>query len=255
MGRLVYIVTQILYLFVRLCAQTQSDPPPPELLEDARRVALNYTAHLPDFLCTQIVHRSEAYGAEANFRNVDTLTVQVSFFQLHEDYKLIARNNKPTKQKLDAVGGATSQGEFGSTLLLIFHKDSRAEFLFNDWELVNNRRAAVYTYRVDSSNSHWQVRAGPISVIAGYHGQIYIDPVTKSVLRIVEEVEIPRGFPVDYTNTTVDYDFVDVSGHQYLLPVRSETDSADLPRRPRAGQTTTPAGLLATQRRYRNISD
>ena len=36
--------------------------------------------------------------------------------------------------------------------------------------------------------------------------------------------QIPKELDLFYTRTTVDYDFADVGGRDYLLPARSETE-------------------------------
>jgi hypothetical protein len=206
-----------------------ASPGQTDLLEEARRVALNYSRRLPDFVCTEVIHRYQAYGPTGAFRSTDILTLQLSYFQLKENYKLVARNNHPTTQNLESVGGAWTEGEFGSTLLLIFHPDSRAEFAFKEWSAVRGRRAGVYSYRVDRANSRFELRVATGSTIAGYHGEVYIDASTNQVLRIAEVADVPEGFPVQSSSNTGDYDFVDVGGRQYLLPVRWESLSADLP--------------------------
>lgn len=234
--------------------QTPPDAEQPGMLEDARRTALNYSKVLPDFICTEFIHRYEAMGPTSPFHSTDTLTLQLTYFQLRENYKLVARNNRPTKQTLDSVGGASSQGEFGSTLLLIFHPLSKAEFAFEEWSTIGDRRVAVYTYRVKRANSHFEMRVAQNSVIAGYHGEIFIDNATHLVLRIAETIDIPDGFPVQISHGTEDYDFTDVGGHQYLLPVRCEKISADLPAiRGRNGRLLDPTAQLAQQIRYRNV--
>jgi hypothetical protein len=92
------------------------------------------------------------------------------------------------------------------------------------------------------------------SVIAGYHGELFIDDATRLVLRVAETVDIPDGFPVQLSHNTGDYDFIDVGGHRYLLPVRCETISADLPpTRGRNGRLLDPSAQMAMQVRYRNV--
>lgn len=199
------------------------------LLEQARKTARNYSSWLPDFICTEVIHRYEGYGPTGAFRSTDILTLQLSYFQLHENYKLVARNGHPTRQNLESVGGALTEGEFGSTLRLIFHPDSKAEFAFKEWTSIGRRRVAVYTYRVDRVNSRFELRVAAESVIAGYHGEVYIDDTAHLVLRIAQVADVPDGFPVRSSSNTGDYDFVDVGGQTYLLPARWESLTADLP--------------------------
>ncbi|MDR3699923.1 MAG: hypothetical protein P4L56_09835 [Candidatus Sulfopaludibacter sp.] len=235
-------------------AQTPAEGGPPNLLEEARRTALNYSKSLPDFICTELIHRFEGYGPTGPLRPTDVLTLQLTYFQMKENYKLVARNNKSTKASLASVGGAFSQGEFGSKLMLLFHPTSKAEFTFEEWTTIGDRRVAVYTFRVKRVNSHFEMRVAQNSVVAGYHGEVFIDEPTQRVLRVAETIDVPEGFPVQFSHNTEDYDFVDVSGHAYLLPVRCESLAADLPPvRGRGGRLMDTESQKANQIRYRNV--
>ena len=244
----------LLTLAASSLAQTPADAEQPLLLDEARRTALNYSKSLPDFICSEVIHRFEARGATGAFKPSDILSLQVSYFQMKENYKLITRNNKPTKQSLESLGGAFSQGEFGSKLLLIFHPISKADFTFEQWSTIGERRVAVYAYRVKRINSHFEMRMAQSTVVAGYHGEVFIDEATHMVLRVAETVDVPDGFPVQFSHNTEDYDFVDVSGHPFLLPVHCETLSADLPpTRGRGGRLMDTDSQMANQMRYRNV--
>lgn len=245
----------VVWILTAAChGQTPAEGSLTGILEDARQIALNYSKALPNFICTEVVHRYEAHGPTGPFRTVDTLTLQLTYFQLRENYKLVARNDRPTKQKLESVGGAFSQGEFGSKLLLIFHPASKASFAFREWTEIGTRRVAAYTYRVERADSHFELRVATNSMVVGYHGTVFIDEAAHRVLRIEEEVDVPDGFPVQYARNSGDYEFVDVGGQQYLLPTRSESLSADLPPGyARKIRTVGPELALNQQVRYRNV--
>ena len=79
----------------------QLEPEQASLLEQAREAALQYSASLPDFLCTEVVRRTHAQGLPRS-RDLetltvkDTLTVKLSYFGHREDYKLIEIDGKRT---------------------------------------------------------------------------------------------------------------------------------------------------------------
>ena len=77
---------------------------------------------------------------------------------------------------------------------------------------------------------------------------------------------IPATFPVRMATTILDYDYTDISGHQFLLPLKSETQmSADgvlveatirnsgciasIPRKPRSSTTSRPTRCPRIRRR------
>jgi hypothetical protein len=83
-------------------------------IELAAQKAAAYTSHVPDFLCTQVVDRTEN-RAKAGWKPRDILTIQLSYANHAESYRLTAVNNRPTKLTYESIGGAVSGGEFGPT--------------------------------------------------------------------------------------------------------------------------------------------
>ena len=41
------------------------------------------------------------------------------------------------------------------------------------------------------------------------------------VLRLMQQAEIPVGFPINANDSTVDYEYTEVGGKQYLLPAHA----------------------------------
>jgi hypothetical protein len=197
-------------------------PDPGVILDSARRVAMSYSRSLPNFTCTEAISRFDDFSDRGAWVAVDKLTVEVSFSGDHEDYRLIARNGKPTELTLDAVAGTITKGEFGSALLLIFQPSSGAEFQWRRWETVRGRRLAEFTYRVSAEKSRYVLKAGPDSVIAAYHGAVSILPETGAVFRWSVEAEAPPEFPMIQSGITLEYDYRKIEGIPYLLPVHAE---------------------------------
>jgi hypothetical protein len=84
----------------------------------------------------------------------------------------------------------------------------------------------VYSYRTARERSHYRIGVGQGAgdrriVVAGRHGFIYADDATGMVMRITGEAEeIPLGFPVLAQSSILDYDYADVGGQRFLLPLR-----------------------------------
>ena len=202
--------------------------------------AMHYTASLPDFICTEMVHRYELVpavppGAErkrgqpappptAGFWTAkDVLSVKLSYFDNRENYKLILVNGKKTKETYESSGGATSEGDFGSILLGIFAPDSGTKFQWDHWTHLRKRVTQVYSYRTTRDRSHSEIGVSGHRVKTGRRGFIYADNETQMVMRIVgEAVEIPGGFPVTAEWSMLDYDYATISGQQFLLPLRAD---------------------------------
>jgi hypothetical protein len=204
----------------------ESQVTPEALLEKARHAALSYTASLPDFVCTQTVRRFENPSANGLWMRTDILSVKLSYFGHREDYKLITINGKPTDRDLMDIGGPTTKGEFGTLLLLLFHHDSQTTFHWKGWTTVHKHRLGVFAYRVDKEHSSYRVAFGPTSssqmIFAPYHGEIHVDPESGNIVHVTQFADMPAGFPISRSDTTLDYDYAEVGGITYLLPKAAE---------------------------------
>ena len=199
-----------------------------EILELARHYALNYAASLPDFLCNQMVQRSEDQSGDGRWRLLDTLNIRVTYFGHKEEYKLVEVDGHPTVLDYQFVGGTISTGEFGTRLLAVFARPSKAIFGWKGWSRVRHHRVAVFTYYIARENSGNVVQVGPASegpnsIVIGYHGEVAIDPQTHAVVRVSLTGDLPPKFPITACNSWVEYDYRDVAGGKYLVPVESET--------------------------------
>jgi hypothetical protein len=204
----------------------QLEPEQPVLLEQARESALRYSASLPDFICTEVIRRSQDPQGNSRWRTLDSLTVKLSYSGHREDYKLMLIDGKPTSQEFLDVGGALSTGEFGTRLYSIFDPRSHAEFQWKGWSTLRKRRVARFAYHVARENSIFRIQFGHVagtgnSIIVPYHGELEVDEETHMTLRLTQQAEIPIGFPIQTNDSTVDYEFAAVGGRQYLLPSRA----------------------------------
>ena len=55
----------------------------------------------------------------------------------------------------------------------------------------------------------------------GYHGELYVDPETGTILRLITKAELKPTDPVQQEDIRVDYAPVDIAGKQYVVPVKS----------------------------------
>jgi len=203
-------------------------PPSPDeqqaVISEVRDYAANYSKSLPDFICTQVTRKyvdpsgMEFWALEA------TITEHLTYFDQQEHYKLTLVNNKYVDLPHEAVGGASSSGEFGSLLRLTLARKADATIEFDHWATLRKRRAYVFSYSISSGNSDYSILwEKNLRIIVGYRGSIYVDKDTHQVLRItLQATEIPPTFPVQEARTTLDFDYADISSHTFLLPLRAE---------------------------------
>jgi hypothetical protein len=197
-------------------------------IEKSRALALEYGRSLPDFMCTEVISRFADPHRHGEWFPTDTLTLQLSYFEQKENHKLILIDGKPTDRTYESLGGAVGVGEFGATLHSIFDPDSQARFQWESWKNVRKRRAAVYSYVVEPAHSRFSlaVRAGEgwRYGIVGFHGVVAIEDGSGAVLSFSYDADhIPKSIGIESSSSSVDYEFADVGGRDYLLPATAET--------------------------------
>jgi hypothetical protein len=226
---------------VTVAAPKPTPIPPPSseeqaaIIGEAREYALGYSKTLPDFICTQVTRRYGANapgtrygggaGSDPSWYALDTLTLKLSYFEQKEDYKLILVNNTVTTRDYNSVGGATSTGDFGSMMRQIFEPGTQARFEWDHWGTLRGRRVMAFAYRVSQSHSQWHINyERKLDIVPAYRGLVYIDKEKRQITRVtLEAIDIPPGFPVKRAETILDYDYQDISGRTFLLPLKAST--------------------------------
>ncbi|HSB28410.1 MAG TPA: hypothetical protein VLE19_11175 [Pyrinomonadaceae bacterium] len=205
-----------------------------ELLERTRNVTLAAANAMPDFIVKQLIRRSVAYGSTTNWIPQDTLSIAVGYrANQGEEYKLLTVNGMPAAEDVKEsrdyskyVKGATSSGvEYISALADIFKPESQTEFKMVDTDTIKGRHTIVFEYLVSKENSKLTLSVGETgsSVISGSRGRLWIDRELDRVLRFEQiATEIPSGFPITAASSLIDYDWVMINEHKYLLPFHSE---------------------------------
>jgi hypothetical protein len=196
------------------------------ILDAVRQGALDYTSGLPNFICTQRTQRFVDAGG--GWRVADIIQEQLSYVEQKEDYKVVLVNNLPANNvSHQQLGGTTTSGEFGTMLYQIFKPATDTEFHWTRWATLRGRRMHVYEFRVLQRNSEYSIldQASGRSMVAGYHGLIYADRDTNSVMRIKMDLDGLENFPINAVALDLNYDFIDISGQQFVLPLRAEVES------------------------------
>ncbi len=216
-------------------------PPPPappsseeqeRILDEIRTNALNYSNNLPNFLCVQVTRRSaDPTGTGDHWKQLDTIQEQLSFFDHREKYVVTMVNGQSvTNRDHEKLGGATSEGEFGSMLYDIFNPATAADFHWEKWTTWHGRRTHIYSFEVSRERSRYDIYHGPSDrhVVSAYKGFVYADAETKNVMRIVMEcVNLPYDFPIQAVTQELRYKFATISEQQFLLPETSELNSRE----------------------------
>ena len=210
---------------------TPSDEDQKKVLAAITQNAVSYSEGLPNFICMQVTRRYVAQSGSESFRLTDTIAERLSYFEHKEDYKVISVNGTPvSNRKHEQLGGATSSGEFGSMLYEIFSPESRTEFQWERWGKLRDHVMHVYSFRVRLENSKYSITAEEVkrTITVGYHGLIYADRDSNSVMRITMEADdIPADFPIRSAAETLDYDSISLSGVKFILPLKVDMRMRD----------------------------
>ncbi|MDA1314798.1 MAG: hypothetical protein O2968_15805 [Acidobacteria bacterium] len=205
-------------------------PPPPSLEEqqriiaEARSKALSYTSRLPDFICLQVTRRFvDPSGLEMDWIKQDEIKTRVSYFDKHENYDVVSVNNKVTDAAMHDLGGATSSGEFGSMLAELFDPLTAANFTWARHSQLRDRGVYVFEFVVPKHRSRWSLNYMKTdTIVVGYRGLVYIDKEREEVLRIYMQAEgVPTDFPIQIAQSRLDYEFTEISGQEFLLPLKA----------------------------------
>jgi hypothetical protein len=190
-----------------------------QVIEKTRGLVLEYTETLKNFICTETVHRSQLQKGSQKWKALDTLAVAVELSDRGERYKLLTINGKPTQKKLSEVGGAISDGDFGSILQWIFQLESKTKFQAERSSELRGRPMHVFSYRIEQNHSKFKVN----DTITAFGGLIFLDRETSRVMRITAAAS---GLPADWAITAFsqeqDYGFAEISGQKFWLPVHGD---------------------------------
>lgn len=236
-------------LFALCIPLAHADPPPGDaevqaMLSSMREAALAFDSRLPDFICSQVTRREmgvtggratvlrarttrtgnpDSNGSAATgWRELDTFEQELTYFGHKESYKLLTVNGMQAIPDRAPPPGAGSSGEFGTTLRGIFDPASHAAFKWKSLETLRGEPVYVFSFDIAKENSTAQIVAGTRSVVVAYHGLIFADRDSKTILRVTTEAETPRNFPLQQVTHVLDYGQVVLGGKQYLVPLHGE---------------------------------
>jgi VWFA-related protein len=204
-------------------------PSPDELksiLADAATYAMQYRTSLPNLMCEQVTNRSVNQKGTSQWNHKDKFTELLSYVNHDEDRIMLELelNGAKSHEYTGDTRGVLTVGEFGAAISGLFRPSSLADFQWKETGALGEGTVQVFDYRVDQKNSSFHLRMSPTDVVtAGFHGQVFIDSTTRAVRRLTQVVDdVPKKFPFRAASVSVDYDYVLINKHDYLLPVGAQ---------------------------------
>jgi VWFA-related protein len=192
-------------------------------LDEARQRALAYADSLPNFLCVETTNRSLDSAGNGKWKHQDSFSELLTYRNRTESRRMIEVNGHETHTAPDDLKGMVSHGEFGGILNAIFDPSAKATIVWKQSGLLNGEQVNLFEYHVAARNSsfgltgdnNWQLNAA-------FHGVISVDAATMGVrqLTIIAD-DLPPDFSIHASAIRVDYDYIAINGHDYLLPTRA----------------------------------
>jgi VWFA-related protein len=210
---------------------TGSVQPPPKdqiksVLADATERAIRYGLSLPNFICTQVTSRSIDSDGDGKWKHQDTFTVRLTYVDNVEKRTILAVNGQATSASPEQMMGVQSEGELGGVLKSVFQPSSKTDFQWKESGTLGPGIVQVFDYRVSREHSAFVLARGVTGdqeVITSFHGEIFIDNATHSVRRVTMVADdLPKTFFIQDSSVAVDYDYIGIDGHDFLLPVGAQ---------------------------------
>ena len=216
---------------------------PPDATAQQRMISLaaeylNKTIpKLPNFVATRTTIRfqeSAQFNEGSTTVHYEPLRVADSFKEtvLYRDGSEVADSGAAQRRKQKAKDPSLiTYGTFGPALG--FARDAIAvpsDLTWGRWERGANGPRAIFRYRIPAEKSLYQVwgcclpdgdGTGGFQRLAGYHGEIAIDPTSGAILRLEAEADLKGFTPVVRSDIVVEYGPVVIGGKPYVCPVRS----------------------------------
>lgn len=220
-------------------------------LEAAETFAAETLPRLPNLFATRTIYsfddslqevKKGGWLEEAGLHLVETSKAEVSVRSEQGNLPAVSR---PSSQQ----DGLVTWGEFGSALLLILSDSAHGTTAWSHWEQSEGGLVSVFHYDVPQSASHYEIgapsdqvrhlggsgrwmgyggdlsndRSAPQMVVIrpGYHGSLWIDPGSGTILRISLIADVKGSSNLEHAAILVDYGPVRIAGKTFVCPVRS----------------------------------
>ena len=211
--------------------------PAPAAQRQIMGLVVNYvtksTHQLPNFFATRDTRRFEDnphFTAAYMPLRLATNSSKKVFYR--DGKEMVATGAGPAKTPGPDTQGLVSWGEFGPILGTVLLDAAQSKLAWSHWEPGASGPEAVFSYTVPSQKSHYSVHfccvietsglgQPPFDALAGYHGEMAINPENGAILRLTVEADFQANGPLGRAAIMVEYGDIDIGGKTFTCPVRS----------------------------------
>jgi len=224
-------------LFV-ITSPTNPVPPPSDaeiqaMIEGARQRALAWSDTLQNFFCFEVTNHSVDATGHGDWKHKDTLVELMRYVNHGESRTTLMLNGDRSDVQPDQLQFAHSAGEFGAMFHIVFDPSAKAVFTWKRSATLDGEPVQVFAFQVARANSGFDLSDRFRTQRAGFHGLIYLDPATQSVRRIsIDADDIPPTLDIRASSISIDYSWISMQDHDFLLPVRGAVSLQETRRHP-----------------------
>ena len=210
-----------------ITAATDPVSPPTEsetthLIENARERALTWSDTLHNFLCLEVTNHFVENSGDSVWTQQGTLVERLQSVDHKQTRTTLTLNGEKSELHPDQLEFFHSNGEFGAMFHLIFDPSAKAVFTWKQAAFIEGQPIQIFAFKVARENSTFNLSdRGNHTAVVGFSGLLYIDPATGSVRRVTLAADdIPKRLLIRACSISVDYSWITMQNHDFLLPVR-----------------------------------
>jgi hypothetical protein len=194
----------------------------PDLLAQVRLVSDELYTDLQSFVCAEQIHRFRGSLAGGDAHPIDTVTAKISFQNGNEQYSDIEQNNQ-ARPAISSIGGAWSEGEFGTLLRQTQVLLDTQPVVFSGYRELGNMPAATYSFHVSEQDSPWDLDIKSREYRIAFDTEVWVSRSTGEILKIVRtSTSVPAGMGISELRWSVTLERAELNGKTWLLPKTGE---------------------------------
>ena len=181
------------------------------------------TTAIPNYTCLETIHRSRLVPPARDFKQVDTIRVEVSSVGGKELFAWPGERSFEDRDLTAMVtSGAVSSGVFSTFAQNLFGSGTASLHRHGE-EMLNGRAAIRYEFHMTQQDSHWEISSNHATEMVAAKGSFWFDPVSLDLLRLeVKGDHLPYSLRLVEAVIATDYTRVRLGETDALLPKQSE---------------------------------
>lgn len=196
---------------------------------------------LPDFFATRdtihfentpprLIDTGSPAGSFAPYQPLHPVGRSIATVLYRDGREVVEPEGAQSENQGSAVPGLATSGVFGPILGTVLVDSVHGQMVWSHWERGAAGPLAVFRFAIPREKSHYQVEYccvsrghgnGVFRQFSGYHGEIAVDPVTGTILRLVMKADLKPDEPLLRSDIVVEYAPVEIGGRTYICPAKS----------------------------------